>query len=288
MSRTTIEFRCPECGQSNTQSIPVPDVDWAADPGDSWVNDTVDIRCNHCAEPLALDVENTPSHCAVSIQEHANVHVSVDGEAFWPDDDHEDWEKFELPDNPHDVLQRALASIEKLVRLHQERSDTFDGPEITRLLRRMAHAQIVASMEAYLADTLIKAAELPEVQGRLAAKAPVLRDIKLTLADMLAAPDRVASTIRAHLRQLTYHNLEQINPYFDVGMSVTVFGDKERTSRLHRAVTSRHDIVHRNGKDKDGNLLVVDLDALTQLAADVRSLASDVEAQASSIVSRSN
>jgi hypothetical protein len=79
----------------------------------------------------------------------------------------------------------------------------------------------------------------------------------------------VERKVREHLRAVLYHNLAKVDVLYDIALGVRILnlaGDKKS---LFKAVILRHDCVHRNGFDKDGNELKVFTKASVQDMADL-------------------
>ena len=71
-----------------------------------------------------------------------------------------------------------------------------------------------------------------------------------------------------------YHDLSKIKQiYKSINVDMGDIGD------LAKAVIIRHDIVHRNGKDKDGNQRTITRKMVEELAAKVADLIYDVSNQ---------
>ena len=48
---------------------------------------------------------------------------------------------------------------------------------------------------------------------------------------------------------------------------------------IYKAVLKRHDFVHRNGKDKNGNLVVANKKMIQKLIEDVRTFIEEIDVQ---------
>lgn len=115
---------------------------------------------------------------------------------------------------------------------------------------KMVDAFAVTAMEAYLSGTLIKKVkENDDYLLNAAEKIKEIRDEKMNLHEVVKNPDQAKNRILENLYELMYHNLRKIK-----GIYEDVFGIKINypLKDLIAIVRRRHDIVHRNGKDKDG------------------------------------
>lgn len=175
----------------------------------------------------------------------------------------DDWLNYEVPANPHSIFMNSYHHTGDLLADHGSAYGDF-------LLNRMVFSHQVTALEAYLGDTLIN-----EVMGdadalqRLIVKADELRDAKFTLAQIASSPDLVKSTVRAYLRDILYHNLAKVDALYYIAFGFRILTLVKDKSSLLKAVSLRHDCVHRNGFDKDGKELNVFTKEFVQTVADL-------------------
>lgn len=273
MSNTTthIRFECPLCGKDNDQEIEVPDVEWNVEPmSDSLSEDDIDVGCQHCGEWLAAHVSNSPSHCAVELSEYPHVVVDADDAPFAQEPMEEDW-RAAVPESPFDELRTGLNT--------QRRMLAEAWPSDKSVFTRMVYAQAIGLMEAYLGDTLITAVETNhDALRRLVAGAEELSKEKLSLEEVLSNPDLVKERVWKYLRDIRYHNLAKVDVLYRVAFGFSLLAEKDRKTRLFKAVVCRHDIVHRNGKNKEGVVVPLGTSHVDELIDDIFALATEVEA----------
>ncbi len=81
-----------------------------------------------------------------------------------------------------------------------------------------------------------------------------------------------------YLRSILYHDLAKVDFLYRTALDAPVLGEKEDNDKLFKAITYRHDCVHRNGRDKEGNRLTVFTKAYVQeIAVVMRSLVDRIE-----------
>lgn len=120
---------------------------------------------------------------------------------------------------------------------------------------KMVDAFAVTAMEAYLSGSLIKKVkENDDYLLNAAQKIEDLKDEKMTLYEVVKNPDQAKNRILEKLYEFMYHNLPKIKCIYEA-----VFGIKIEypLKDLMSIVRRRHDIVHRNGKNKDGVEIVL-------------------------------
>lgn len=82
--------------------------------------------------------------------------------------------------------------------------------------------------------------------------------------------------VKKHLAELVWHNLPKIQKMYKSTLEVD-FPDVQE--ELMRAIHVRHDLVHRAGKDKKGNVVVVSDEMVRQLAENTRTFLNSVQSQ---------
>lgn len=138
------------------------------------------------------------------------------------------------------------------------------------LVNRMIFSQQITALEAYLGDTLLN-----EVMGdkvamqRLIDKDADLAKEKFTLSEVSKDPGLVERKVRTHLREVMYHNLKKVDVLYNIALGVRILDLAADKASLFKAVLLRHDCVHRNGFDKEGNEIDVFTKAFVQDTADL-------------------
>jgi hypothetical protein len=137
---------------------------------------------------------------------------------------------------------------------------SMPSDELAVALHNLLFANVIAALETYLSDTIIGAIEKDDILVRRAlTKVPELRERKVELCNIFDRVEQIHTEVRNYLLDVVYHNLGKIKPLYSSVLNVQFpddFGD------VSRAVLTRHDIVHRNSKTKDG-------ESIRMTAADV-------------------
>ena len=156
-----------------------------------------------------------------------------------------------------------------------DKIDALD--EISRkLLNRTLYANVISSMEAYLSDRLIQKVLSSEDNKRLFVENfKDFNDSKISISDIFKQMENLDSYIKKTLRDIIYHNLPRVKNIYKTTLSVDL-GD---VSELMKCISIRHDIVHRNGKDKNGNLRDISKDDVSILAQKVSDFIQNIENQ---------
>ena len=175
----------------------------------------------------------------------------------------DDWLDYESSSNPYRVFMSSYHHTGRLLAHH----GSMLGDN---LFNRMVFSQQITALEAYLGDTLLN-----EVMGdkkamqRLIDNDDDLAKEKYTLSEVSKDPGLIDSKVRAHLREVLYHNLAKVDVLYKIALGIRILNLISDREHLFKAVLLRHDCVHRNGFDKDGNEVNVFTKAFVQDTADM-------------------
>lgn len=184
----------------------------------------------------------------------------------------DEWLDYTVPDNPFTIFMDSYHHTGDLLADHGKDNGGH-------LLNRMVFSHQVTALEAYLGDTLIKEvmADTGAMQ-RLIDQDDDLTKEKFTLAEISKEAGLVERKVREHLRSILYHNLAKVDVLYNIALEVRILTLASDKKSLFKAVLLRHDCVHRNGFDKDGNELKVFTKAFVQNTADlIKTFVEDIE-----------
>jgi len=184
----------------------------------------------------------------------------------------DDWLAYEAPANPYRVFMDSYHHTGDLLADH-------GGVRGDHLVNRMIFSQQITALEAYLGDTLLN-----EVMGdkaamqRLIDKDADLAKEKFTLSEVSKDPGLVERKVRTHLREVMYHNLKKVDVLYNIALGVQILDLATDKASLFKAVLLRHDCVHRNVFDKEGNEIDVFTKAFVQDTADlIKTFVEDIQ-----------
>lgn len=145
-------------------------------------------------------------------------------------------------------------------------------------LQSMCYASIITAMEAYLGDILKREIfSRPTVKQRFVESYQPFKDKKITISDLYDQLSRIDTDIKDALDGMSLHKMDTAKNIF----SKTLLTEFPPSSLplLGAAVKRRHDIVHRNGRNKDGELLPTGQNEVTELAQQVQLFTQNIDAQ---------
>lgn len=183
----------------------------------------------------------------------------LEHEEFEPDE----WLDYSVPDDPFAIFMSSYHHTGDLLADHGKDHGGF-------LLNRMVFSQQVTALEAYLGDTLISAvmSDAAAMQRLIEQDEKLVKE-KFSLVEISKEPTLVERKVREHLRSILYHNLAKVDVLYNIALGIRILEEAKDSVSLLKAVTLRHDCVHRNGFDKDGNELQVFTKQFVQDTADL-------------------
>jgi hypothetical protein len=144
-------------------------------------------------------------------------------------------------------------------------------------LDRLLYANIIAAVETYLSDAFINIViSNPDLIRKLVETNPEFKKRKFDLSDIYNKYESLESEVREYLVNIIYHNLAKVKNMYKSVLNIDFPSD---LSRLYTAIMNRHDIVHRNGKNKEGQLLNVNKKEITELISDSRRFVEHINLQ---------
>ncbi|RUV41226.1 hypothetical protein EOD29_24050 [Mesorhizobium sp. M1A.T.Ca.IN.004.03.1.1] len=175
----------------------------------------------------------------------------------------DEWLDYIPPENPYTIFMSSYHHTGDLLADHGKENGGH-------LLNRMVFSHQVTALEAYLGDTLINhvMADVAAMQ-RLIDQDDDLTKEKFTLAEIAKDPGLVERRVREHLRSILYHNLAKVDVLYNISFGIRILSLATDKSSLFKAIMLRHDCVHRNGFDKNGDELRVFTKAFVQETADL-------------------
>lgn len=189
-------------------------------------------------------------------------------------DSYEEWVDWNRPEDPLTIHTDSYYHTGDILA-------DYDNHHSKEIVSRLVFAHQVSALEAYLSDTLInQVMNDDEALSRLLISDPELIKAKFTLTEILANEDFVKKKVRIHLRGLMYHNLAKVERLYKSTLGIEIFAPNLERNEIFKAIEYRHDCIHRNGFDKDGEKLEVFTKEYVQGIADkLQSMVNHVESQ---------
>lgn len=183
-------------------------------------------------------------------------------------DDFEDIEQIQAGETR--FHENFISSINELIVLNRLKEN--------QVLQRMIFSSVITAMEAYFSDTMKK-----NVLNRHAIKRRFVEihkpfvDKNMKEGRVFEFLDNLDKRINEEIDKISFHNIGTVKDlYRDVLLCQLPDAD---ISALIKSVETRHDIVHRNGKSTDGEMVIVTKKDVRELIKLVRRVVLHIDKQ---------
>jgi hypothetical protein len=137
------------------------------------------------------------------------------------------------------------------------------------VLNRQMFIGVIATMETFLADVFINLTFDNEQYFRKFIEThPEFKKRKFELREIFVETDQLRETAKKVMLDSIYHNLPAVREMYRDTFEI----DFPEIKDAYKYVLQRHDLVHRNGKTKEGKIVVTDEKAIEGLINSVNEL----------------
>lgn len=156
----------------------------------------------------------------------------------------------------YDSFQNEISNVRQLNDIQLE------SPELLIVLKRQLYITAIGALETFLSETFINVTnENSDYFRNFVETYPNFKERKFQLNEIYGEYDKLQDTAKKEMLEVIYHNLAKVRNMY-VSTFKIEFPD---ISELSKAVNTRHDLVHRNGKTKDGADVTVNKEIVTEL-----------------------
>jgi hypothetical protein len=211
---------------------------------------------------IEFDVENSPKHILSKIKnlkDGCRVYFQP-----WDFDEEYDYdEQYEAITENKDYLQKFKDEIANLQALN---SLKIPDEDLKAILHRQLFISVIGTMETFLADAFINLTnDNEEFLKNFIETHPEFKKRKFKLREVFEEYAKIKETAKKVMLDTIYHNLPSVSQMFADTFKIDFPSIKE----VYKYVLKRHDLVHRNGKTKEGEAVVTDETAINELISKV-------------------
>ena len=167
-----------------------------------------------------------------------------------------------------EAFQNSLRDITALL-------DTRLEDCVEQCFLRLLYVNVITALETYLSDLFISSINADRnLLRRFVETNPEFKSEKISISDVFKASEGIEQKVKSYLMDVVWHHLARVKPMFKDTLEVEFPTDM---SGLFKAVLIRHDLVHRNGKSKDGVSHVISKTDISDLIRMVEAFVSEIE-----------
>jgi hypothetical protein len=141
----------------------------------------------------------------------------------------------------------------------------------------MLYASVITILETYLSDAFYELViESDEMVNKLFLNAQELMTKKYSVNEVIEWSTNKNNLATEYMQKIVWHNLPRVANLYKCVLNVNIPLDNER---IHEAISTRHDLVHRNGKTKSGGNHRITKASITQLVNEINGFVEEIDKQ---------
>jgi hypothetical protein len=266
-----VKFECDNCNQDiESDEIYIPTPDYSADrESDSQVEEEVYVLCPNCEKEFDITIYVTYAGGDGSIKnlpEDYPVDVIENPEPYYEDQ----YEAISSNTFFFDTFKNEIENLKELNKIKLENTS------IDKTLRRQIFTGAIASMETYLSDAFINTTlNSKKLTEKFVETFHEFREKTITLNELFDYHDKIEAICKQAMLDIIYHNLPKVKGMYKDTLGV----DLGNIGKVYKAVLTRHDVIHRNGKTKEGKEVNIDISSAKQLINDIEDFIEKIDEQ---------
>ncbi len=147
-------------------------------------------------------------------------------------------------------------------------------PKAKKTLRRHLYVGVIACLETYLSDAFINTVlSNKEYLSSFFTSFKDFKEQKLGMNELLDVANKADEIAKKAMLEVLYHNLPKVSKMYEATLKI-VFPN---FSEIQKAVSIRHDLVHRNGKTKEGKEIIIDDIMVDDIISKIESFISEID-----------
>lgn len=167
-------------------------------------------------------------------------------------------------------LIKFLEEIENLERLNEIELEVYG---LETILKRQIFSGVIETLETFLSDTFIKMImDNDDYFKKYIETYPEFKQRKFELRQLYAEQGRIKETAKKVVIDIIYHDLPKVSNMYAATFKIKF----PKIGPLMKSIITRHDLVHRNGKTKNGDDVVIDKAAISELIDKVKVFVTEI------------
>jgi len=187
--------------------------------------------------------------------------------------------QFDVPKSGSDyykVFYLNLQNIKKMLK-----KSGFKKTKLEQPFSRMLYVAAITALETYLSDAFYQSViNSNERLNKLFTTDPEYCTKKYSIHDAIAWADKHKENATKHIQEIVWHNIPRVSHLYQNVLSVKIPLDNKL---ILKAISIRHDIVHRNGKTTKGQSIRINENDIEILINNISDFVSLIDEQLSKI-----
>ena len=265
-------IQCQHYIDSDELSIPQPDY-MADNSRESQTEEDHELSCPNCSFDYNIYLYSSFGGGDGQIPELPDEYPIDVVEIEEPYDE----DQYEAIVNNTEFFETFMNEIDNIRRLNEHSFEINSSMEES--LRRQIFVGVIATMETYLSDAFINTTLNSVVhKEKFVQTFKDFKDVSFPLSELFVKYNDIDNICKKALLDVMFHNLPKVKGMYRDTLNVDL-GD---ISDAVKATQIRHNLVHRNGKDKEGKHFIVTKEVVSMLLDNIEGFISTVDKQLNS------
>ncbi len=267
-----LEFECDSCHNLiTTDGYGVPSPNYMADKASDSYNTSEDyVVCENCNKEFNIEIHSGYGDGYVEIydiDDNTKIAINEIPEEY---DEYID-EQIETYLFSSNFLNIFNTEIQKLKDLNKLNTGDL---ETDKTLKRLIYSGAITCLEDYLSTTLINSIlNDDELFKRFVRTFKNIKDRKFSLSEIFEKQEQLKDIVKKELVDIIYHDLAKVKGMYEDTFEI----EFPKIEDISKIVINRHNMVHRNGKDKEGNEISIDTTSLNEVIEKVEIFIKNVD-----------
>ncbi|MHB8260163.1 MAG: hypothetical protein ACYDCN_06560 [Bacteroidia bacterium] len=267
-----VKFTCDKCGHEVTsEELGVPSPNFSAETASDSYNDNDGFAvCSHCNKEFNITIWASYAGGYIDIDDISDEDVINVIENYEKLDEYYEQQidaiLFNL--NSLETFQREITNIKQLNDI------AIEDKALEKTFKRQLFSGAVTCMEDYLSDKLINSVlNDDELFKSFVRTFKGIRDRKFSLSEIFVKQEQLKDIVKKELLEIIYHDLPKVKGMYEGTFKIQF----PEIADLTKIVLQRHDMVHRNGKSKDGTIIEVSKEIISGAICKVEKLVKELD-----------
>jgi len=263
-------FTCSKCGSDVvSEDIPIPIPDYSSDTASGSQTEAEDYAiCEKCDKEYEITIFSTYAGGDGVIEgvDDFDIRVHENPEPYYE-------EQFDAVSNNTMFFETFKSEMDNLKELN---NINLEPSSADKTLRRQLYSGVIATMETYLSDAFINTTlNSEDLIKKFVQTYKDFKNHSLTLDKIYELHENLQKICKKSMLDVIYHNLGKVKGMYKATLNV----DLGSISIPSKAVAKRHHIVHRSGKDKEGNKIEITREEISLMITQIESFVKNIDEQ---------
>lgn len=267
-----LEFECDSCHhiiKTDAFAVPMPNF-MAEKASDSYSTNDEWTVCESCGKEFNVDINAGYGDGYVEVYEiddNTLIKVTEISEEYDKYID-EQIETYLLTSNFLQVFDTEIKKLRDLNNL------SLGDSELEKTIRKQIYSGSITCLEDYLSTTLInKVLDDEDLFKRFVRTFKDIQERKFSLSEIFEKQEQLKDIVKKELLDIIYHDLPKVKGMYEDTFEI----EFPKIKDVAKIVSNRHNMVHRNGKDKEGNEIALDKESINDVIAKVEGFIHEID-----------